>query len=586
MRLKITFLCAMIFVVIQNDMLFAQSSTDTLNTKYRRSSIYSMLIQQPYRKYQKEITDVFYSIPIPDRFDSHDLNLKVINATGKKKKDVNKNVIQTFLDSNAVGRRLVAKWYGRDLATGVFDPSLMLLTERGYYNASFSDIKQAEHTLRGISSLGDQGFELVGNTFIVVNDIRYVDQSAGWKIAAAVVAIAGATAGAVAGGSAGTDLMKSTSDLGESLSQFDGFKVEVTSYLFRLEWNEETEAIFNTQYWTPTYDAVKKAAFENDKTTFKLKYIGSETVKSSKTTTENIGTKEGKITKVCARSIDKSLVKLQKSHDEFRVKTPVYSTDPIQAKIGMKEGVNNKSRFEVLEMEEDEQGKIVYKRMAVIKPKKGKIWDNRFGAEDEKKNKEALLGSTEFTKVGAGKVEEGMLIREAGKSSGIKKKWFGAGISYFGVTWNKEGRGYAIDLNFRGQYYFTPNWRWDFAVLRVAPGFGRERANFSMAGQIMTGVHYVSKPLVPNFKKVIKFPVFGNFRLGYGGGFTPGNIDDEGSGFCFELEGGVKFTKWLSLGLVYNNYTIIGSEEYTMFGSYERNKSNASYFGLRVGFEF
>ena len=118
------------------------------------------------------------------------------------------------------------------------------------------------------------------------------------------------------------------------------------------------------------------------------------------------------IRKVCTRAIDKNVALLQKKYEEFKVKTPLYTTEPVAAKIGLKEDITIDSRFEVLEMVEKEDGRTEYKRVGVIKPIKGRIWDNRFMAEFEDENKGADLNATEFEVVNGSGFYPGMLIRE------------------------------------------------------------------------------------------------------------------------------------------------------------------------------
>lgn len=55
----------------------------------------------------------------------------------------------------------------------------------------------------------------------------------------------------------------------------------------------------------------------------------------------------------------------------------------LKAYIGLKEGVTEKSRFEVLEAELSKEGKMTYKRVGVIQPKENLIWDNRYMASEE-----------------------------------------------------------------------------------------------------------------------------------------------------------------------------------------------------------
>ena len=69
------------------------------------------------------------------------------------------------------------------------------------------------------------------------------------------------------------------------------------------------------------------------------------------------------------------------------------------------------SRYEVLEQQMDKDGRTVYKRMGVIKPVEGKIWDNRYMAADDLLEGSDLTNTT-FQKVSGGHFYPGMLIRE------------------------------------------------------------------------------------------------------------------------------------------------------------------------------
>ena len=77
----------------------------------------------------------------------------------------------------------------------------------------------------------------------------------------------------------------------------------------------------------------------------------------------------------------------------------------------MKEGVSPDSRYEVLERQIDKDGRTAYKRMGIIKPVEGKIWDNRFMAADDLLEGSDLTYTT-FQKVSGGQFYPGMLIRE------------------------------------------------------------------------------------------------------------------------------------------------------------------------------
>jgi len=369
--------------------------------KYRRSSLYSILIKHPEKLYCPEIVEVFNSIPVPDKFNDHNLAIRMVNAYIpphlEKNKEVQKQSIETFLSQNDIGRRMIAKWFNRDRNFGSFDMSLV--AQRGLYDASVLDIQIADKTVRGRAILADAGEELIGNTYVIVNDIRYLDKAE----EAYMAAVFGKTFKAVAS--------KNIAD----------FEVNVTSYLYRLDWTEEIAGTFYHNYWfdKTSVNSDKKTAFDNDRTTFTITYFGSQTVFSSgKTTMRGINTKADAATikremikKVCTRAIDAAIVQLQRTYDEFKVKTPLIATEPIKAYIGRKEGVTEETKYEVLEKNEDKNGRTFYKRVGFIQPVKGKVWDNRYLAAEEGFYG-ADFDATEFVKISGSDFYPGMLIRE------------------------------------------------------------------------------------------------------------------------------------------------------------------------------
>ncbi|MCL2290305.1 MAG: hypothetical protein FWC34_06335 [Bacteroidetes bacterium] len=385
---------------------YAQLQEETSN--YRRSSLYSMLIAHPSQKFHKDITEVFFSIPIPEKFNNHDLSVKVVSSDEKKQEKLDN--INDFIVRNALARRMMSKWFDRDPETGYFD--MHLIASRGNYDATYFDVELAKQTVRGVGQLADAGEELIGNTFLIVNDIKYVDKSTGAKIAGDIFKLVGAVASEVA---KDTVFRSLGNDIGDLVSTIKGFKVTVTSYLYRLEWNDEVAGTLYQSYYMTENDSdpQRKKAFENNNQLFRLKYIGKQSVNSGKTSIEgvNLESPEQMIRKVCTRAIDKSIAELQRTHEEFRVKTPIFSVaKTVKAKIGMKEGVTSGSKFEVLEQSMDKDGRTQYKRVGVIKPV-GKIWDNRYMAAEEK-SATAHLAYTEFKKVSGSDFYPGMLIRE------------------------------------------------------------------------------------------------------------------------------------------------------------------------------
>ena len=82
------------------------------------------------------------------------------------------------------------------------------------------------------------------------------------------------------------------------------------------------------------------------------------------------------------------------------------------AKIGMKEGIEDGSKFQVVQRIIDPKTeKTTYKYVATVKAKKGCIWDNRYNAVMEEADGSSLPYTT-FTKVSGGEILPGMLLIE------------------------------------------------------------------------------------------------------------------------------------------------------------------------------
>lgn len=380
---------------------YAQTA-DKQDLKYRRSSIYTMMIHDEKAPYADIIKTSFEKGPIPEKFNDHNLGSRVINATDSKNEEEN---ITKYLKDNNVAKEVIAKWFNRSQEGG-FNMELVKL--RGSYDASVLDITKAKASKRGLDMLADAGEDLIKNTFILVNDFKYVSKEEVAKKASGWMKTLGSV-GEIAGVS-NASLITSTASAGLTVAG-KGYVVKTTAHLYRLEWNDEVAATFYNDYWTEdgTIDESKVKAF-NDSNVFKMVYIGSDVswadVQSSIFTKK---TEEELIEKATIKAVDAVIVKLQKNHDEFKTKTPLFSGEPITAKIGLKEGLTVKSVFTVLEQRMKDDGKTEYVEVGTIKvDPKQPIWDNRYGATEE--NPEQTADRTFFVKSSGKEFFPGMLI--------------------------------------------------------------------------------------------------------------------------------------------------------------------------------
>lgn len=402
--------CKLIFLIIISFIsinIFAQQQD---LGHYHRSSLYSIVLKHSNERqqYSTEIVDAFKKIPLPAEYNDLSLKHKVFPAPIIQKiskeyiEGISKDYIGQMLNKNKIGGRLVAKWFNRDNQTGAFN--MNLIKESGLYDANISDIKLAMNSVRGKAQLEDAGESLIAHTYVLVNDIRYVDDELKKNLHGLGMILKGLIPG--------VGIFTLGGDIGKNINMV-GFKVFVTSYLFRLDWTEEIAADFFTNLWMDENNLIpeRKQEFDNKMGQYNLKYLGYTTVFSGETTYTGVNSEQDVFIKVCTRSIDKAISELQKSFDEFKVFTPLLSSSPLTAYIGVKEGVEESSTYEVLEKQLDENGRTHYERVGIIKPVKGKIWNNLYLSVEEGWDS-ANLGFTTFEKVSGGELLPGMLIRE------------------------------------------------------------------------------------------------------------------------------------------------------------------------------
>lgn len=403
--------------------LVAVSQTRDSVFLYRRGSICSFMIGHRDLSFAQEIENVFNEMPVPDKYNDHSIGKKVFyTAEGKlKMKNLDShmgfkinassdktlmNDFDFFLQKQAIASRPIAKWFNRKKATGICN--MNLVQERGYQNASEVEKRLAALSVRKDALLKDAGEELIGNTFVLINDIRYIDQSKGSSIIGGVVSAATQMAGALNGIEVSEE-----NNLGTIISSYKGFNVKIKTYLYQLIWDDEISSYFYKDIYSENSDDKKKENFENNRGRFSLLYLGMQ--ESSGKSVSFLGINKDNpqqmVRKACQRALDENIASLQKNFDVFKVKAPLYNIQPLTCEIGMKEGVTENSRYEVLETVEDSKGHINYKRIGVIRPIKGKIWDNRYMAAEEKAEG-ADLKFTTFEKVSGGPFFAGMLVRE------------------------------------------------------------------------------------------------------------------------------------------------------------------------------
>jgi len=408
--------------------------------KYRRSSLSLILINNEGLGEQKDlIINSFNNNPFPDKYNRHNINLsnceinkvklstsdyidngwyvdtlrtmkeffsamkKINNSIRYIKADsseallepndgqINQMKLDKFVKENELAKKNIATWFNRDPYTGKMDWEL--IKERGMYSANSEQIEQAETVADQTSFLLD--FDLIGNTYSVFNSLSFYPNE---PIAASIRDKAKESAIQKFAGKPEILLTKSLALIDSVYERTkEGYTVKCNTYLYKLIWNDDIANKTKLYFFNDNIDS--KVAWDTT-SIFQMEFLGK--VSSSSLVTFKIGeqrTESEIIDLQIKRTVDNALAKLQKEYVQFRPVSPIYSTEPVTAKIGLKEGVEPKQKFEILEMSFNEIGIPEWKNVGNVSVDKNAIiWDNRQGSEiqsDEEGN--ALPSYTIFS---------------------------------------------------------------------------------------------------------------------------------------------------------------------------------------------
>ncbi len=401
--------------------VFGNKKRTNMNATYHRSSWHNILISHKEQKYAEEILSTYYARPQSDKFNDHSLEVDVVTAKGKKY--AKKKLIDTYVFESEIANGLVAKWFNRNEATGYCD--MNLIYRRGLEGATTEQIETSELAKLGKSILMDSGTDLIGNTFVLVHDVVYIDKGErnqkvanGFRVFGEIMGAVMETAAVTSGDRSYNDFGRSINDLSKStadiVDDFEGFRVKIQTHLYRLNWQDADNEYFYENYYLDSsyYDEAKFLSWQD--ADYQLSYIGSQEVVCGETVLVGKYDLSQLIKIVVYRTMDECVVKLQKNYEEFKIKEPIYEIDEngnVIAKIGLKEGVSEKSKYEVLERVETEDGTTKYKKVGEVKPVKDMIWDNRYMALEDGAPNSDLVGTT-FKVTSGRNLYPGLLIRE------------------------------------------------------------------------------------------------------------------------------------------------------------------------------
>lgn len=386
------------------------------NKKYAENALVSLgqsFANTDKKKAANENSDValsklpqqeFLKLEIPNNFNDHNLELRVLDydniranltdaeisaVSTKKKPNLDKidealpAIMYSFVNRNNIAPQLVAKWYGYDAAGGYDEGSKWSMNNLIYrFNESMSaeDAEKAAKNSNYRTILEQKAEHMLDNTFVVGINFSFRSN----KAIQAELEAAAQSANKLLGGGLLGSLAATAAGAITSMAMGDGFSVQAYTSLYKLTWDNEKASDF----YNNIFD--KNASIEDLVALgiCKLEPVGkaeksSASVRQSKFSDKPIS---DLVRRATARSFDQALAKLQEKNEVFRIITPISKVDEqgnVYARIGMKEGIEKGDEYEILEMVEDENGKITYKPVGKVKAVDKQIWNNLYGAAEE-----------------------------------------------------------------------------------------------------------------------------------------------------------------------------------------------------------
>lgn len=310
-----------------------------------------------------------------------------------------------WLKENHIASLLIGQWFNAKAEK--VDGShynMQLIQERGAYNASELEKIRSNESVRGDALLKDAGMELIPNTYVTVTyftvkTAQEVSQADDWDSSWTTTMF---------------ELIRAVNPAWRSNADVKAFWVESTTFLFKLNWDEETENKFLTEYWDQDFN---KLASSND---FTLKYMGyvesngcGYPLPGKENEDKNI------LSMALYDAIDNGIAKLQKEYEDFKIKVPLIEVNGKDATafIGLKEGLEKNTKFEVLERVYNEKTNTFrYKKVGNLKIDKSRVWENREMIEGIRRSEPSVKPNPNVDRtylLGAnGSMAPGMLIRQ------------------------------------------------------------------------------------------------------------------------------------------------------------------------------
>lgn len=422
---------------------------ENVQDDYKRNSL-SIIVVDRGDNYDDTVFEAVRSINLGDKFDLNLIPTNRITISGNRANTVGGIEVGKAVNASDLGKEILSYWFDRQ-ADGTMNAKR--LEQRGNYNADDQDVLNARAAKVGPESLGDTGYALVSGSYVMILDYSGITSSKNDK-------------------------------------QEVSWSVTTNAYVYQIDYSEDIEAQV-IEAWVYEDDTPEAIARKNEAYD---KILVGMSPKATVSYTTSAKEADGGVRAAIVEGYGETLLRLENQIPAWNVTTSIALRNPLRAKIGTKEGVKNRMRFQAYMVKGDRKtGEPYTVSKGYIRATT--IADNRGMATGQSTK------FTEFYQISGGKIDEGMTIKQKNDlAMGVSLGYKIGGLAPYNLTVD-----YLASINTKGfAHYGLLNIGYDmFTGSKIGDEVGKYLDAGDLTGLTDGGISYI------------------NFGIGYGFGIRP-----------------------------------------------------------------
>ena len=422
---------------------------ENVQDDYKRNSL-SIIVVDRGDNYDDTVFEAVRSIDLGDKFDLNLIPTNRITISGNRANTVGGIEVGKAVNASDLGKEILSYWFDRQ-ADGTMNAKR--LEQRGNYNADDQDVLNARAAKVGPESLGDVGYALVNGSYVMILDY--------------------------------SGIKSSKNDKNEV-----SWSVTTNAYVYQIDYSEDIEAQV-IEAWVYEDDTPETIARKNEAYD---KILVGMSPKATVSYTTSAKEADGGVRAAIVEGYGETLLRLENQIPAWNVTTSIALRNPLRAKIGTKEGVKNRMRFQAYMVKGDRKtGEPYTVSKGYIRATT--IADNRGMATGQSTK------FTEFYQISGGKIDEGMTIKQKNDlGMGVSLGYKVGGLAPYNLTVD-----YLASINTKGfSHYGLLNMGYDMlSGSKIGDKVGKYLDAGDLTGLTDGGISYI------------------NFGIGYGFGIRP-----------------------------------------------------------------